>query len=151
MRQMTLLGSKRTFVAPAQSAKSGIRLTLSKTTVFARSRSAVALETAGTDVSRIEELAENALDEAPAFPLLPECDGYLALPKLTSGCPSSPFINVAFGTARVLDPIKNLWELRKIEMHYGPTGRGTTTYSVVLRNEGGVWEWVREEVLVIFD
>ncbi len=33
-----------------------------ETTVFARSRSAPALETAGTDVSRIEELAENALD-----------------------------------------------------------------------------------------
>lgn len=100
---------------------------------------------------RSAALARNALDEAPVFPLLPDCDGYLVLPKRTAGCPSSPFVRVGFGTARVLDPSEDLWELRKIEFHYGPNGRGTTTYSVVLRSRDGAWEWVREDVLVIFD
>lgn len=50
-----------------------------------------------------------------------------------------------------MDGVSELWESRKILISYGPSGRSVTTYRVLLSGADDEWQWLRDEVLVVFD
>lgn len=123
---------------------------ISTRAVFPDTSSYVTIE--GADLrARTDALSDRGIEAAPALPVLRACDGLMTPPgmKDTTGCPALPETRVGFDVGRQTEA--GTWELRKIEIYYGPSGRSATTLVVTVASVGGSWEVVSEVALVYFD
>ena len=105
-------------------------------------------------LARADRLRLAGLDGGTSLPFVSDCDPVMAPPgyKHTFGCPAEPEVVLVIGAELTPAPgADGVWEIRKLELYYGPSGRSGVLYRVSLRSTADGCNWSGEQSILYID